>query len=82
MVPTLISGTLEIQVSEDNTNFFTVKNAALTAVLTTGATTGGFAWDSEETRRLRGYKWIKFVSGASQTTTARVFTVVLKDDDR
>ncbi len=66
-IPTLVSGTLKVQTS--NTTGGTFQD--LGASITTAATTGAY----NDVWKLGGYQFIKIVSSATQTTTARVFYV-------
>ena len=66
-IPTLVSGTLKLQTSNATGGTF----QDLGASVTIGATTGAY----NDTWNLGGWQFIKIVSSATQTTTARVFYV-------
>lgn len=80
IVPALVSGTLTVQVSETDVdaNYVGLVNQAGTAILVTGATTGGFAFSGNELGAALPYKYIRVVSGATQTVTDRLFTLKRK----
>ncbi len=66
-IPTLVSGTLKLQTSNETGGTF----QDLGLSVTTAATTGAY----NDVWQLGGYQFIKIVSSATQTTTARVFYV-------
>jgi len=77
-VPAIVSGTVTVQVSEDGTNFFGLVNQAGTAILVLAASTGSVAVSSNEMGACLGYKYVRVVCGATQTSTARLFTLKRK----
>jgi len=66
-IPTLVSGTLKLQVSR--TSGGTFQDLGLSNL--TDATTGAYS----DTWKLGGWQFIKIVSSATQTVTARTFYV-------
>lgn len=77
-VPAIVSGTVTIQVSEDGTNFFGLVSQNGTAILVLSASTGSVAISGNELGCCLAYKYIRVVTGAVQTTTARLFTLKRK----
>ena len=66
-IPALVSGALKLQTSNVTGGTF----QDLGASVTTAATTGQY----NDVWKLGGYQFIKIVSSATQTTTARVFNI-------
>lgn len=66
-IPTLVSGTLKLQASNESGGTF----QDLGYSTTTQATTGAY----NDVWKVGGWQFIKIVSSATQTTTARVFYV-------
>lgn len=66
-IPTLVSGTLKLTTSNATGGTF----QDLGASVTTAATTGAY----NDVWKVGGYQFIKIVSSATQTTTARTFYV-------
>jgi len=78
IIPTLISANLTFTVSSALAgDYVTLKSKGATALSIT-ATTGGFAVSSDDLIGLKGYRFVKIVADAQQTTTARTFTWLLK----
>jgi hypothetical protein len=67
VIPTLVSGTLKIQTSPTTGGTFQDLGSSVTTVATTGA--------YNDVWKVGGYRFIKIVSSATQTVTARVFSV-------
>lgn len=76
-VPTITSGTVIVQVSEDDTNYFGLVNQSGTAILVLGAGTGAVAISGNELGSALPYKYIRVVCGAAQGA-ARSFTLKRK----
>ena len=91
LIPTLTSGTLKVQVSQDAgptpgdatfVDLFDGDGQAICQWLT--ATTGGRAWAGEgcgagaSLRAMTGFRWMRFVSGTAQGAD-RTFTLIFKD---
>jgi hypothetical protein len=76
-VPTITSGTVTVQVSEDDSNYFGLVNQAGTAILALAASTGAVAISGNELGACLPYKYIRVVCGASQGS-ARSFTLKRK----
>lgn len=66
-IPTLVSGTLKVQSSNVTGGTF----QDLGSSVTTSATTGAY----NDVWKIGGWQFIKIVSSATQTVTARVFNV-------
>lgn len=77
IVPTITSGTLKIQVSQDNSNFFDLYDSSGTQALSWSASTGARAFASNDLEAMRGYKYFRVVLGASQGAD-RTFTYTFK----
>ena len=78
LIPTIDTSTITFQVSNLSTgDFYTIKAKDLTA-LTIASGTGALAVDSTVLDALRGYRFIKIIAGAAQTTAARTFIFILK----
>ena len=70
-LPTLVSGTITVQGSLDGTNFYPIWDGGrLPVAFATAATTGDIIIAGIP---VFGVSFVKFVSSASQITTARVF---------
>jgi len=92
LVPALDSANLTFTASDTSDGtFVTVKTvyldstdsfAATLADFTIPAATGGIAIDSSVLDALKGYRYIKVVASAGQTTAARTFTWILKKNYR
>ena len=78
IIPTLISANLTFTVSSTLAGTYVPLKAKGAGALTITATTGGFAVTSDDLVGLKGYRFVKIVADAAQTTTARVFTWILK----
>ena len=80
IVPAIVSGTVTVQVSETDmdANYVGLTNQAGTAILVAAASTGSFAFSGNELGAALPYKYIRVVCGATQTTTARLFTLKRK----
>lgn len=66
-IPTLVSGTLKVQTSNESGGTF----QDLGLSVTTSATTGAY----NDVWQIGGWQFIKIVSSATQTSTARTFYV-------
>ena len=66
-IPTLVSGTLKLTTSPISGGTFQDLGNGVTTVATTG--------EYNDVWKIGGYQFIKIVSSATQTTTARVFYV-------
>jgi len=78
IIPTLISANLTFTVSSALAGTYVALESKDAAALTIAAATGGFAVVSSDLLGLKGYRFVKIVADAQQTTTARVFTWLLK----
>ena len=78
IIPTLISANLTFTVSSTLAGTYVALKTKGAAALSITATTGGFAVTSDDLVGLKGYRFVKIVADAQQTTTARVFTWLLK----
>jgi len=78
IIPTLISANLTFTVSSALAGTYVPLESKAAAALTIAAATGGFAVSSDDLVGLKGYRFVKIVADAQQTTTARVFTWLLK----
>jgi hypothetical protein len=65
-VPTITSGTFEIEGSLDGTNWATVKDTSGSAVAQWATSPGGFICDADALARLVGIPHVRFKCGASQ----------------
>lgn len=63
-VPTITAGTVTVQVSEDDTNYFGLTNQAGTAVLVLASGTGGVAISGNEMGACLPYKYLRVVVAA------------------
>lgn len=77
LVPTITSGTVTVQVSNDGSTARGLVNQAGTAILVLAASTGAYAVSSNEMGACLGYKYIRVVCGASQGAQ-RLFKVTRK----
>jgi len=78
IIPTLISANLTFTVSSAIAGTYVPLKTKGAAALTITATTGGFAVSSDDLVGLKGYRFVRIVADAQQTTTARIFTWLLK----
>ena len=78
IIPTLISANLTFTVSSTLAGAYVPLKTKGAEALSITATTGGFAVESDDLLGLKGYRFVKIVADAAQTTTARVFTWLLK----
>ena len=78
ILPTLVSANLTFTVSSTLAGDYVALKTKGAAALSITATTGGFAVESDDLVGLKGYRFVKIVADAEQTTTARVFTWLLK----
>jgi len=81
ILPTLVSANLTFTVSSTLTGTYVALKAKGAAALSITATTGGFAVSSDDLTGLKGYRYVKIVADAAQTTTARIFTWILKKNN-
>ena len=58
--------------------YVTLKSQDASTAFTITASTGACAIESNDLEALKGYRFVKIVAGAAQTTAARIFTWVLK----
>lgn len=76
ILPVLISCNITFKVSDAHDGDFVVLKDKDAATITITATTGNFAVGYID--ELAAYQYIKIVASETQTTTARVFKVILK----
>ncbi len=77
IIPTIDSGNVTFQVSDDNVTFVDLKDKAGTAIQVT-ATTGGFAVSADDLTPLSAYCYIKVKTSVAQAGGARTFKFVVK----
>jgi len=58
--------------------YVTLKSQDASTAFTITASTGSCAIESNDLDALKGYRFVKIVAGAAQTTAARTFTWILK----
>jgi len=78
ILPTLDSANITFTVSSTLAGTYVALKAKGAGALTLTATTGGFAITSDDLVGLKGYRFVKVVASAAQTTAARTFTWLLK----
>lgn len=67
LLPTLDSGTLEIQGSNDGTNFSVMKDQTPAQVGVWATNTGGFFLDGDIVAKFYSVRYLRFVSSVNQT---------------
>lgn len=82
IIPTLISANLTFTVCDTLAGTYVPLKSKGATALSITATTGGFAVSSDDLVGLHGYRFVKIVADATQTTTARIFTWLLKKNWR
>lgn len=83
IIPTLDNAALTFTVSSALAGtYVTLKAKDASTALTITASTGGLAIASNDLEGLKGYRFVKIVAGAAQTTAARTFTWLLKKNWR
>ena len=82
IIPTLISANLTFTVCDTLAGTYVALKSKGAAALSITATTGDFAVSSDDLTGLRGYRFVKIVADAAQTTTARIFIWQLKKNWR
>ena len=79
ILPTLDSAALTFTVSATLAGtYVTLKSQDASTAFTITASTGGCAIESNDLEALKGYRFVKIVAGAAQTTAAVTFTWLLK----
>jgi len=73
MIPTISEGTVTFEASnlEDGT-FYVVTDKGASTALTIASSTGGFAVESDDLAPLAGYRYVKVVTGVTQSGIADV----------
>jgi len=82
LIPTLDSTTLKLQVSQDGSNYFDVKDGGGTQVCNYAAGTGSFAVSTRDMADIAGYKYLAVICGSAQNSAARTFTLCFKAPGR
>ena len=82
ILPTLVSTNLTFTVSSTLTGDYVALKSKGASALQIPTTTGASAVASGDLIGLKGYRFVKVVSSATQTTTARTFTWLLKKNWR
>lgn len=76
VIPTIVTGDITFQVSNESGGTFQVLKSAAGSALTITAGTGNFSVDSESLKELVGWKFVKVVTAGTQTGTTKTFRFV------